>query len=298
MTAPLLIAGATGYGVWPDNSLEGAIACLAEPVDGIEIDVLLTADGQVVAHHDYRLAPGASRLDGAWLDGRGPAVKDLTLAGLGRYDVGALRPGSPAAARHPHRAPMQGVRVPALPAILDVLAGAAGPPRRLYVEIKTDPQDARFSPDFQALTRAVLAGLDGAGWTAHAKIIAFDWRVLRLARELDPAIATAHLTIPPSLAASVRRLANGDSPWADGCDPRHFGGSDLAAVRAHGGEEWSPHFSDITPERLTEAADLGLKVGPWGVSAAADIDRLLDLGVYSITASGPAWGRGRTAAGL
>ena len=54
---PLLIAGATGYGAWPANSLEGALACLKAPIDGIEIDVQITADGHVVAHHDYRLSP-------------------------------------------------------------------------------------------------------------------------------------------------------------------------------------------------------------------------------------------------
>ncbi len=39
MAKPLLIAGATGYGAWPANSLEGAMRCLAAPVDGLEIDV-------------------------------------------------------------------------------------------------------------------------------------------------------------------------------------------------------------------------------------------------------------------
>ena len=55
---PLLIAGATGYGAWPSNTLEGAHRCLEAPVDGIEIDVQMTADGHVVAHHDYRLSAG------------------------------------------------------------------------------------------------------------------------------------------------------------------------------------------------------------------------------------------------
>ena len=295
MTAfrPLVIAGATGYGVWPDNSLEGARRCLAAPVDGIEIDVLLTADGQVVAHHDYRLNRHATRRDGAFLKDRGPIVKTLTLPELQRYDVGALRPGSDAAARHPHRAPRDGVRTPTLPAILDTLAGADGPRRWLYIEIKTDPQDPEVSPDAEAIVAATLDAVETAGWEDLTKIIAFDWRVLRLVRERSPGLATAHLTIPAALAGRVRRLANGDSPWADGCDPRRLGGSDLAAIAAHGGMEWSPYHPEVTAERMAEAAALGLKVGPWGLSANADIDRMLDLGVFSVTVSGPGWGRGR-----
>ena len=78
---PLVIAGATGYGVWPDNSLEGAIKCLAEPIDGIEIDVQMTADGHVVAHHDYHLSRHSTRLDGAWLESRGTGPQDPLVGG-------------------------------------------------------------------------------------------------------------------------------------------------------------------------------------------------------------------------
>jgi|SRR5579859_1811759 len=294
-TAPLVIAGATGYGLWPSNSLEGAQKCLGEPIDGIEIDVQLTADGHVVAHHDYHLSRHATRLDGAWLAARGPALKALTLAELERYDVGTLRPGSEYAARYPHRTPADGVRIPTLPRLLDVLRAAEGPRRRIYIEIKTDPQDPDASPDPGAVTEAVIAAVEAADWVAHCKIIAFDWRVLRLSRMRNPAIATAHLTIPASLAGGVTPLANGDSPWTDGCDPRRHGGSDLAAIRAHGGMEWSPYFTDVTAERMDEARALGLRVGPWGLSKGEDIDRMLDLGVWSATVSGPAWGRGRSA---
>ncbi len=293
--APLTIAGATGYGVWPDNSTEGALRCLAQPLDGLEIDVQLTADGHVVAHHDYHLNRHATRRDGRWLEARGPALKTLTLAELAAYDVGALRPGSPPAARRPHRAPLNGVRIPTLDAVLAALRAADGPRRWLYIEIKTDPQDTQAAPDPAALTEAVIEAVEAADWAANSKIIAFDWQVLRLARMRNPAIDTAHLTIPAALAASVIPLANGDSPWADGCDARLYGGSDLAAIRAHGGMEWSPYFSEVTPERMAEAAALGLRVGPWGLSAAQDIDRMLDLGVYSVTVSGPAWGRGLSA---
>ena len=45
MTKTLIVAGATGYGAWPANSLEGAERCIAAPVNGIEIDVQMTSDG-------------------------------------------------------------------------------------------------------------------------------------------------------------------------------------------------------------------------------------------------------------
>ena len=99
MTRTLIVAGATGYGVWPDNTLGGARHCLEAPVDGIEIDVQLTSDGEVVAHHDYRLSRRQTRLDGEWLTGSGPVLKDTPLAELKRYDIGRARPGAGRSAR-------------------------------------------------------------------------------------------------------------------------------------------------------------------------------------------------------
>ena len=290
MPDTLIVAGATGYGVWPANTLEGALQCLAAPVDGIEIDVQLTADGHVVAHHDYHLTPAATRLDGHWIDDRGPPLKSMTLADLRRYDVGALQPGSKYAARYPHRLSFDGAKIPTLRELLEVLNSADGPRRLLYVEIKTDPTDAEAAPDPAAVVDAVLADVEAADWVDHTKVIAFDWRVLRLARARSPTIATAHLTIPAALAVSVKPFPDGSSPWTDGFDPRDHGGSELAAIVAHGGEEWSPYYTDITEDRVAEAAALGLRVGPWGLSDAADVRRMIDLGVFSATVSGPAWG--------
>lgn len=288
MSKTLIVAGATGYGVWPANSLEGCIRCVAAPIDGIEIDVQMTADGHVVAHHDYRVKRSQSRLDGEWLTTPGPALKTLTLAELQRYDIGRSHPGSYEAELR--RESFDGARIPTLPDLLGVLKTAEGRRPLIYVEIKTDPQDPEDAPDPAVVTHAVIDDLEAADYVDAAKIIAFDWAVLRLTRERRPDLATAHLTVPPALTSTIERRPNGDSPWSDGFDPRHHGGSDLAAIKAHGGEEWSPHLVDITPERIAEAAELGLRVGPWGVSSGEEIRRMIGLGVFSATVSGPDWG--------
>jgi len=287
---PLIIAGATGYGAWPANTLEGAQQCLAAPIDGIEIDVQITADGHVVAHHDYRINPDQSRLDGIWLDAAGPALKSLNLDALRGYDVGRAKPGSRTARHYPGQAQMDGVRIPTLRELLDLLKAAPGPRRLLYVEIKTDPQDPADAPAPDMVTAAVFDDLEAADYLDHAKIIAFDWQVLRLSKARHADVRTAHLTIPRAMAAKVKRGPDGRSPWTDGCDPLDHGGSELAAIRAHGGMEWSPHLSDMTPERVAEAERFGLLVGPWGVSSAADIAAAKTMGAFSLTVSGPEWG--------
>jgi glycerophosphoryl diester phosphodiesterase len=287
----LIVAGATGYGVWTPNSIEGARRCLAAPVDGIEIDVQLTADGHVVAHHDYWLSENATRLNGEWLDARGPALKSLTLEELRRYDIGRLKPGSDYDVRYPSRTNFDGARIPTLTELLDALNAADGPRRLFYIEIKTDPLDPEAASDPAVITDAVLDAVDAANYADYTKIIAFDWQVLRLTKARNADLATAHLTIPAQLASTVKPGADGQSPWTDGFSARDFGGSELASIKAHGGMEWSPYFTDVTEERVAEAKMLGLKVGPWGLSKAEDIDRMIDLGVFSATVSGPEWGR-------
>jgi glycerophosphoryl diester phosphodiesterase len=282
-TPPLLIAGATGYGAWPENTLEGARRCLAAPFDGFEIDVQLTADDVVIAHHDYRLKPDQTRLGGEWLEAPSAPLKAMTLAEVRRYDVGRSRPGSPVIERYPNREQIDGVAAPTLPELLEALRATPGPRRLIYVEIKTDPAHPDDAPAPEAIVDAVLRDLEAAAWMDRAKLIAFDWRVLRLARERAPGVATAHLTIRH--ARDLTELA-ARSPWLDGCDAAGLGGSDLAAVNAHGGVEWSPHFTDITPQRIDEARALGLRVGPWGLSKAADIRRMAEFGVFSSTISG------------
>ena len=288
---PLLIAGATGYGAWPANSLESALRCLGAPVDGIEIDVQITADGHVVAHHDYRLSRDQTRLDGEWLEQTGPPLKTLTLEALGRYDIGRSRPGTDYEARYPRREQMDGVRIPTLRVLLSALKAAPGPRRLFYIEIKTDPQDTKNAPAPAAIVDAVFDEVEAADYLDHTKIIAFDWQVLRLSRQRQPGVKTAHLTIPAALAVKVKPGPDGRSPWTDGHDARNFGGSEMAAIKAHGGMEWSPYYTDVTPERMAEAAAQGLLVGPWGLSAGDDIRRMAALGVYSSTVSGADWGR-------
>ena len=81
-------------GLAPENTLAAFTRAWKICVDAVELDVQLSADGEVVVHHDYRLKPEITRsATGDWLNGSlGPTIKYLTLAQLKTYDVGRLKP--------------------------------------------------------------------------------------------------------------------------------------------------------------------------------------------------------------
>ncbi len=288
---PAIVSGACGYGCWRENSLEGFKQSLEQGVDAVEIDAHLTADGHVVLHHDYRLNPDQTRLNGEWIAGPGPVIKTLSLKELRRYDVGRTRPSSKLADSHPNWPQQDGIAIATLPEVLAILASRSST-AQIYVEIKTSPQQPEESSDYIALSNAVIDSLETYHLVPRARVIAFDWRVLRHIRSVRPDLALSHLSIPPSLQKDIIRDGAGDFPWADGCDPRHFANSIQRAIAAHGGRCWSAHFSEITADGVAAAAAAGLSVAAWGLSLAPDIGRFAEMGLESLTVSGPCWGRG------
>lgn len=288
--APVLIAGACGAGSWPPNTTAALRRCLDLAIDGIEVDVHLSRDGVVVAHHDYRLSPDATRRDSQWIAAPGPRIKELTALDLAAYDVGTAREGSRIREVDPDREHWDGAPIPTLKELLQILADAPGKPRQLYAEIKTDPQRPEASSDPEALTEAILRDLADAAWVEHTRVIAFDWRVLRLCRERVPSLRTAHLVVPRALEGQVRRDAHGHSPWTDGFDPLRFEGSLGRAIAAHGGEMASLHFRDIDAPTMDDLRAAGLEVAAWGLVEPVDVRAMRDLGVTSLTLEGPNWG--------
>ena len=53
-----VLAHRGGTGPWHENSLEAFTAALRFGADGVELDVRLSADGELVVHHDAEV-PGA-----------------------------------------------------------------------------------------------------------------------------------------------------------------------------------------------------------------------------------------------
>ncbi len=102
-------------GTHPENTLAAFRAAAALPIDGVEIDVHLTKDGEVVVIHDEKI--------NRTTNGKG-YVKDMTLEELQQYDAGSW-----------FSEEWGGERVPTLDEVLDIYEGTS---HRLNIEIKSD----------------------------------------------------------------------------------------------------------------------------------------------------------------
>jgi glycerophosphoryl diester phosphodiesterase len=301
----LNIAHRGGAGLFPENTLAAFRDAVARGCDGAELDVQLSNDGAVVVFHDYRLKPEICRgTDGLFLERPTPRVKDLTLAGLKKCDVGRADARSSYAHAHPAMRAVDGERIPTLAEVVDV-AKTAHKPFRLFVELKTSFADRDISADPVALTDATVDVLRAANYLDRTIFVGFDWPALLHAKTIAPGVECWFTTLaqswfrpgqpppeddPPSEPAlqMLRYWATtGTSPWAGGYDACNYGGSILRAIRAAGGEGWFPTFTDINPQSVAEARALGLKVGAWTVDAEADMRRMLDLGLDAICTDRP-----------
>ena len=270
--AMLLIGHRGARGLFPENTMEGFRRTIALGVDGIEIDVAITADGIPVVSHDPALNPDITRLGSEWLAARGPLIRSMTAAELADYDVGRIRPDRSYAALYPDQEPFDGARIP-------TLADTLALPTRFTVEMKTIAPHPDWTVPPEAMAEAVAAIADAVGAADRIIVQSFDWRGPRHLRRLRPDLAYAWLTSEETVANA--RL------WWDGPSPEDFAGSVPRAVAAEGGSIWSPAFAGVTADLVSEAQELGLRVIPWTVNRSADMIRLIGWGVDGLITDRP-----------
>jgi glycerophosphoryl diester phosphodiesterase len=158
-TRPYIFAHRGARRAAPENTLPAFAAALAMGADGIELDVHLSADGQLVVIHDFNVNKTT--------DGRGP-VAQMTAAELQRLDAGSHF--SPAFA---------GERIPTLDAVLDLVGDRC----RLNIEIKSTDPYARDASD------AVAALIRARDLYAQVLVSSFNPLTLIKLRHLDADIA-------------------------------------------------------------------------------------------------------------
>ncbi|MDN5790451.1 MAG: glycerophosphodiester phosphodiesterase [Micrococcales bacterium] len=255
-------------GIVVENTIASFLAAFDLGVTGVEFDVRLTADEQVVVWHDWTL-----RADKCLGDHVGARVDELTLAQLRTVDIGSQTlPG------FPRQRAVPGSRISTLSEVLETSIDAA-PDVWLTIEIKVDPTDPREVVTRGRLVEKVLSTIRDFGVGERCFVHSFDWAVLELTRDLDPTLLRSALAWEPTFAEGSQWL--GSIRWED-----HQG--DLpGAAAALGADVVSPHLPWCDRELVDRAHDLGLGVLTWTVNTESDLQRMIDAGVDGIVTDYP-----------
>jgi glycerophosphoryl diester phosphodiesterase len=220
----------------PENTMEAFRLGVEAGADAIELDVHLTADGQLAVIHDDSLDRTTDRT--------GP-VADRTMDEIREADAGAtfVRPGDsgfPFAGR--------GITVPTLTEVLVWLPAGIG----VVIEIK-----ARAAVD--AVVETVRD--HSARADSRLAVISFDEQAIERVRELDREIKTGYLLVPtqpvePALVWATEHGHVGVFPWEGdlGLDPLPL----MAKAQIYGREIGCYVVND--PDRMQHLAACGL----WG----------------------------------
>jgi glycerophosphoryl diester phosphodiesterase len=285
-----VIASECCSGLFPKNTLAGFRYCIENAFDGIEFDVHLSADGQVVVQHDYLLNPRITRdSSGNWLKKSGPALSKMELEDIKTYDVGRYAPGSHEDKSYPDYQPNDNEPIPAFREFLEHHS-SQGAHAELWVELKTSPYQRDISSVPQKLLDALLKDLVAFDLIDKTVLLAFEWDVLVAAKALQPGIRTDFLTINPEYIAAANK---GDGEVDPGLlfgkfNPEGYNKSLPEAIDAAGGDGWGPLISDVSADDVKKAQALGLEVNLWGVGTSNQaMDNALLLNPDSITIGRP-----------
>ena len=239
----------------------------------LELDLAVTRDGVLVVSHDRRLNPDLTRSpDGKFLDAAGPAIHSLTLAELERYDVSRLKPTTYAASFSEQQG-MDGVRIPTLAAVLELVRRVEGRPRPIQRGDQDHADRVRHARP-ETFAAAVASLVNRTGLAARS--------IVRLADAGGHAPhRTRHrargLTIDGGNGDTLQRGCPGASPWTAGLDIDDFDGSTprlVSAARLRG--------LAFACRNVTHKPGGGSRSGsgdPWTVNQPSDMGNLIASGV-------------------
>jgi glycerophosphoryl diester phosphodiesterase len=169
----------------PENTLRAFELAAREGADGIELDVRVDAEGNVIVLHD----PELQRVTGGRMQGH---VEALSVSQVRAADVG------------------EGERIPSLRAVLDWAEAAD---QCVNVEVKSDVRDRK------RLVRGVIRELEGVKTSERILLSSFDPRLVNVFARRLPRFGVCWLFHEGQ--AILRRLPAWRALGAIGVNPQH-----------------------------------------------------------------------------
>ena len=230
---------------------------ICDGADGLECDVRLTADGEVVVHHDEKLVRTSNGVG---------AVSDWSLAELRKLDFSSWKTSS-----WPAEYGGAGEQLLTLSELLEI-AAAAGRPIELAVEVKHTPA---HNPELDDAVVEILTTHPSLTFSnVSASIMSFSPTSVRRMTEVFGAAKVCMLIENKRRTGLQRSRQNVAMQLLDE-HPQLMAGPGVSFTRDH-------------EEHVRRWIKQGTKHRVWTVDRLEDARYLLDLGVKELTSNYPA----------
>lgn len=250
-------------GVYPENSLEGFLYALEQGVTTLELDVVISKDGQVVVSHE----PWMSKEICLHVSDDLPNIYQLNYAEIRSFDCGSkYHAGFPTQKKITTYKP----KLTEVFQTVEELRYQKGLPAVWYnIETKSTPEgDNVYHPAPNEFAQIVYNVIVARGMKDKVTIQSFDVRTLQAMKNIDA-------TLPLVLLVSEEKDAGIEANL-----------STLGFVP----QVYSPQYTLVNADLVAAAHGKGMKVVPWTVNDSTEIAKLLTLGVDGIITDYPALG--------
>lgn len=285
-----IVAHRGGRAARAENTLYAFAYAMETGVSTMELDIQLTKDGKLaVSHNAFLHQELVKGQDGAYVKDNVYDIRTMTLDELRQFDIGTMNPdaGKYYADFGVTQVPTPGAKIPTLEEVFDLIHSYGDKKVVVNIELKSyaDPQGAEYAnnPDPEIVVKKIYDVIKNYHMEDRVVFQSFDWKPVKIMKNLDPNITVAALSYKKSLKPDVKE----PSPWLAGLNINNFSGDYVKAVKALGADMSTPEYKEVTPELIAEAHALGLKLIPWTVNNAEDMEKLIDMGVDGIITDKP-----------
>lgn len=253
-------------GLLPENTIPAFKKALDIGVTTLELDITVTKAGAVYVSHEPFFNHEISRApDGTPIPEESELTHNMYVLSdedIAKYDVG-LQP-------HP-RFPVQKKMAVTKPTLADMVtqveayAKAKNYPSPLYnIEIKRRPEaDDIYHPAMKVFADKAIQTISELGIMPRTTVQCFDVETLQYLHQAYPTTALVYLIEKEAdIATNIELL--GFTP----------------AV-------YSPYFELVSTEAVAYCRDHNMKLIPWTVNKAADVEKLLTIGVDGVISDYP-----------
>jgi glycerophosphoryl diester phosphodiesterase len=258
----------------PENTLPAFSKAIEGGATTLEIDILVTADNQLVIYHDFFLNKDLC----TYLDGT-PITKEVLVRSLTLEEIKTLDAGSKANPDFPAQLLIPGTQVPTLQELFDFINTSSHPNAkkvRLNIELKRDLRFPEWTLPPEKLADAVITQVRRNGFSDRVYYSSIDFEVLAAVRKVDPKAEMGFIFNYQSI--DVASILNPDAGLDFLIDM-----STLLKVNILSPE----HDLLKSTQDVLFLQNKGFRVIPWSVNDPKRWAELIDMGVDGVISDDP-----------